>query len=324
MNFIATLLGERSDFRIFTRDRDLGDERPYADVAANTWVQIGNNSVYYASKPLVDVFSVIRRSHADVLYLNSFFDPRFAILPVLLARLLGRRGTRIIIAPRGEFSEGALKLKRLKKQLFIALARASRLYHNLVWHASTELEAADIRRIFGPVPCEVCIAQDASSPEPGAANASTIEALAHDREPLRLCFISRISRKKNLDYAISIVRELDLPTVFDVYGPVEDPGYMTQCRALAATVPEHVDVRFHGPAGPPARVPGACRAPPVLFSDSRRELWSCDRGIAPRRHTRSPFGPDAMAGVCKTTVSAGTFPSQTGLLSVRPCDKSPE
>src|SRR3546814_2088771 len=52
----------------------------------------------------------------------------------------------VILAPRGEFSQGALAIKPMKKQAFIAASRVTGLHRSVIWQASTEIEADDIRR----------------------------------------------------------------------------------------------------------------------------------------------------------------------------------
>jgi hypothetical protein len=43
--------------------------------------------------------------------------------------------TPCVIAPRGEFSLGALKIKKLKKFIFINTVKALGVYKNLYWQA---------------------------------------------------------------------------------------------------------------------------------------------------------------------------------------------
>jgi hypothetical protein len=54
----------------------------------------------------------------------------------------------IILAPRGEFSEGSINTKRFKKMYFIRLVKFLKLYDNIVWHASSKHEKEDIMRLF--------------------------------------------------------------------------------------------------------------------------------------------------------------------------------
>ena len=46
-----------------------------------------------------------------MVYLNSLFDYRFTILPLLVTRVIARK-IPVVLAPRGELSASALALKR--------------------------------------------------------------------------------------------------------------------------------------------------------------------------------------------------------------------
>ncbi|MBX3622306.1 MAG: glycosyltransferase [Rhizobacter sp.] len=247
MSNIATLMTGKCDFRILTSDRDLGDSAPFRDIETDKWLPHAGGSVFYATNSLRSTFSMLRNSNPEVIYLNSFFDPLFSIFPIMVCKLLVRRQVRIIIAPRGEFSRGALDIKRHKKRLFLTLARISGLYRDLTWHASTELEADDIRRAVGRLARDIRVAQDVATGHEGTVDSDSISLLLDNRIPLKLCFVSRISRKKNLDYALSILRDTGVPIEFNVYGPVEDETYMALCRSRADSMPAHVTVHFRGP-----------------------------------------------------------------------------
>lgn len=244
---LASVVADCSELRVLTSDRDLGDTEPYPGICTRTWVGFGEYSVCYVRRHAGEILSVLRSSRADILYLNSFFDPHFSILPIVATWLFGGPRPQIFIAPRGEFSPRALRLKRVKKWLFLKIAKFLGAYRGVVWHASTELEAADIRRAVGSLAEDVRIAQDLVSPSRIAAGTLAVDSLVTNRVPLRLCFLSRISAMKNLDYALSILRRLDVQAVFSIYGPEEDEVYSAQCRKMAQALPANVQAHFHGP-----------------------------------------------------------------------------
>jgi len=63
---------------------------------------------------------------------------------------------------------------------------------------------------------------------------------------LKLCFISRISRKKNLDFALKVLSELDIHAEFDIYGPIEDESYWSECKLLIDNISNDVIIRYCG------------------------------------------------------------------------------
>ena len=59
-------------------------------------------------------------------------------------------------------------------------------------------------------------------------------------EKFRVCFFSRISPKKNLDFALRVVARVRVPVDFDIYGNLEDRGYWEECLGLIAKMPSNV------------------------------------------------------------------------------------
>ncbi len=64
---------------------------------------------------------------------------------------------------------------------------------------------------------------------------------------LRMVFLSRLARKKNLARAIALAGRASGDIVFDIYGTAEDPAYLAECRALIEQLPANVRCTYHGP-----------------------------------------------------------------------------
>ncbi|MBC7215025.1 MAG: glycosyltransferase [Burkholderiaceae bacterium] len=241
-------LGNEIQFSLVTLDRDLGDTAPYPHITPNAWQQVGKAQVFYASPAngFGKTLKIIREFQGDALHLNSFFSFRFSILPLLIARLV-KPQLPVIVGPRGEFSEGALTLKSVKKkQIYLALAKAFGLYKHVIWHASTAHEALDIRRVMGKNVI-VRTAIDIAAPEANITLKPRKEGAA-----LQVIFISRISPMKNLLGAIEVFKQVQCPIDFHVYGPAEDSNYWNACQSAAASLPPHVSLQYHGPLQPDA------------------------------------------------------------------------
>jgi glycosyltransferase involved in cell wall biosynthesis len=260
-------LGDDFRFRVLTRDRDLGDAAPYPGVPADAPVRVGKAEVRYLPPEqlsLAGLARAIRTASPRVLYLNSLFSPAFTLRPLLLRRLGVPGRSPVVVAPRGELSPGALALKGGKKTAFLRLARAAGLYRGVLWQASSAEEAAEIRRWFG-AGADVFVAPDLPAPPPPFPPRPR-------KRPgeLRVAFLSRISRKKNLDGALRLLEGLEGEVRLDVYGPPEDAAYLAECRALAARLPPSVRVEFHGPV-PPEQVPARLAAAHVFLLPTRGE-----------------------------------------------------
>lgn len=236
---MGEILAGEVDFDIVTRDRDLGDDAPFEGIEVNEWNGVGSSRVFYATPDIFGGPAVERAFDGhDVVYLNSFFSYLGSIGPYL--KFQGR--AKIVIAPRGEFSKGALALKSLKKRAFLRLARAAGLYRDIYWHASSALEAEDIERVFPSASERTHVAID-----PVALHEDIIEAgPTKTSSEMRIAFISRISPKKNLDGLLSILAEMEESITLNIFGPIEDKAYWARCQAQIAKFPGNVRAAYCG------------------------------------------------------------------------------
>lgn len=244
------LLAGKIDIAIFTRDRDLGSGSPYDAIHADTWTETENGPVYYASPKMFGANGLkqaIAESHFDLLYLNSFFGFRSSIQMYLFSRRANGH-LPILIAPRGEFSPGALAIKRLKKRAYLTLVRMLGLYRDIQWHASTVAEKVDILRQFPATAHAIQVAED-------PVEANFVQSPADRITPstagyLRLAFISRISPMKNLDGLLRVLAAVSCQTELDIFGPIEDAAHWNACQSLIAALPPNVTVSYKGPLNP--------------------------------------------------------------------------
>ncbi|MCF8469400.1 MAG: glycosyltransferase [Parvibaculum sp.] len=242
---LVEALGDEFDFRIVTSDRDATDSEPYPRIAPNDgWMKLGKAKVLYLSpteRSLGRISKILRETPHDVLYLNSFFDPDFTLKP-LMARRFGLAPAKpAVLAPRGEFSPNALKLKAWKKMPFLVAARLAGLYRGLTWQASSVHEKANIEQSLRNTATDIRIAPDLPSMNEGGAHCP--RAIG---DPLRICFLSRISPMKNLEFALQTLKHVRAHTIFDIYGPVGDEDYWSRCQVLMAQLPENITVTYHG------------------------------------------------------------------------------
>jgi len=234
------------DFYVVTRDRDAGDVESYAGVTPNRWHRIGNARVLYCSSigP-----SILRRAflevQPDVICLNSFLDA-FTQMAVLLRRCGAFGKIPILLAPRGEFSPGALKIKRVKKLFYRHATKLLGLHQQLLWLASTSrekeelLQASPARNLDSNSIYVVC--------EIGDWTISTAQHVVKEPGAVKLAFISRISEKKNLHFLFQILREICGEVHLDLYGPVDDKDedYWERCKKLLVQLPANIKVDYQG------------------------------------------------------------------------------
>jgi glycosyltransferase involved in cell wall biosynthesis len=234
-------LGREYDFRIVTRDRDLGSSTPYSGIEADTWTRCGAAQVFYSSGRLSyrTILRLVREIRPDTIYLNGSFDPRFSLKPLLLYRLgLLGRGT-VVIAPRGQFRCSALAVKRPKKAVFLAAAKLLRLYRDVIWHATSSDEQSDVHLRLGPGH-EVFVAPPISGGGPAPSRRPKVAG------SLRVIYLSRICPIKNLKGAIEILAGLKGKIELTILGPIEDEAYWAECREALRSVPGNVAALYKG------------------------------------------------------------------------------
>lgn len=247
-------LGDEFEFHIVTSDRDLGEEHPYPGIAVGSWQQVGKAQVLYLPCSKMGFFPwhrILRDTQYDLMYLNSFFS-RLSIKTIMLRwiRLLPKKP--VVLAPRGEFSPGALSLKSPKKWFYIILAKGLGLYDDVIWQASSEYEMKNIFSVFGTKLASgrssIQIAPDLPSSPPQDTELG--ERPIKQVGSARVAFLSRIARMKNLDYAIELLRKVDGRVEFDIYGPIEDQLYWRECQQMTKLLPDNIRVSYRGTVPP--------------------------------------------------------------------------
>jgi glycosyltransferase involved in cell wall biosynthesis len=239
---LAKYLKDDFNFFILASNRDAFEEKPLP-VETNKWLTLenGEHVCYLDGKITRDrIEQYGKERNYDHIYLNSFFSVPFSIDPLLL-RKRNKLKSSIILAPRGMLGKGALSIKPFKKQLFIQISKLRGLHEDITWHATSSQEADEIRDVFGEEATITIIPNLVLPPMKARTD--------YSKQPgeLKLCFISRISRKKNLDYALQVLQKIPAgKIVFDIYGPAEDPSYLKECKALIEDLPQYITATLKG------------------------------------------------------------------------------
>ena len=239
-------LSDDFDFKIITSDRDAGDSHAFKNVPINKWTAYKNVTIFYykQSNNFLYLLKIINNVKHDAIYLNSLMDRKFTmkILILMYFRLIKHKP--ILLAPRGECSIGALSIKTFRKISYVSLFQIFGLFKKLKWQASSQFEKNDISQLIAFDPSElniICVAPDISNDTP-----PPLSKIGRDiKKPLQICFLSRISKMKNLDFALQVLTQIDIPIVFNIYGPIEDEAYWNNCKNIIKKIPNTVDVIFH-------------------------------------------------------------------------------
>ena len=128
--------------------------------------------------------------------------------------------------------------KNFKKNIFFTAARATRLFQGVKWHTSTPLEAMEVAEIFPRA--EIYVAKNIPAQAEKRHFERTFEAI-------KLLYVGRISRKKNLDFVIDVLTALNFNTRVHlrIVGPKEDRDYAGNIMK-AAQVDSQLEVTMEG------------------------------------------------------------------------------
>jgi len=251
---LVSCLGDEFEFRILTRDRDLGENEPYPDIKFVAWMQVDKAKVRYLAPAQLRFwtwYQLFNGINCDLIYLNSFFSP-FTIKTLVWRKLHRIPFMPTILAPRGEFSPGALQIQWYKKLTFIYLAARMGIYHNLIWKASSSEEASLIKSTLAsfhlaPNPI-IYVAPDIPlGISTGVGPSKKLQKLPGK---IKLVFLARIAKNKNLDYALRILHTLSGEVQFDIFGLLEDTEYWHCCRQIIKELPTNIKVTYRGVVNP--------------------------------------------------------------------------
>ena len=225
---------------VLTCDRDLGLDSPLM-VTRNQWTVSGEHMVYYATtrspRFAIKALMALRRKRPKLLHFNGFMDPSFTIIPLVLWRFGFWGKPLLLVAPRGEFGEAALRRRSRKKRAYLFLFRSFRIHKHVVWHSTAPHETDDLRQLWGK---EAVIIERGNDT---ALDSRAMTVTQHDG-PTRMVFLGRIVPHKGLAVILEALQAVRSDVEFNVYGPREDAQYFAHCKRLAATLPPNVAIAF--------------------------------------------------------------------------------
>lgn len=233
------------EFYIIANDRDLGDNKPYDNIEKGKWIKKFGSNIYYTNLRLFNVKLLkksINSEKIDILYLNSFFSFQLSILPIIFSKLRIIRPKKIVLATRGNFSEGALKYKSLKKKFYMVLSKFFKLYKDVTWHATNNIEANEIKsRIDNKA--NIIVANNLTE---NYYNMTYKKKIEKKSGKLKLVYISRIHPVKNLLQTLKILNRVEDEIEFNIYGPIENEQYWEKCTSLINNMRDNIQVNYQG------------------------------------------------------------------------------
>ena len=239
------------DFAVVTSDKDIDGTKVNEQINQYTNVEIGQGDqieldhwvekdgykVMYLSpdRQMASVYKEIAiEIKPDWVYYNSMFSKKFTLKPY---RALKKIGIKQMIAPRGMLGKGALSIKPFKKKVFLESAKRLLFDKRTYWHATSQQEAREIEQEVGVAANRIRVASNLASPLPQDCKIITLRQAQGDGLKdckIRIFFLSRISKKKNLLFILELMKELpELENMtLDIFGPIENDGHWEKCKPL--------------------------------------------------------------------------------------------
>jgi glycosyltransferase involved in cell wall biosynthesis len=242
---LVDVLSDKIEFYIITSDRDLGDKSNYVGVKIESWVRVGNAQVYYVDKSKLTwlrLCAIINEIGFDFIYLNSFFSYKFSILPLILWNLKLINCKRLILAPRGEFTKGALCQKRYKKYFYVNFSRFFGWYKSVQWHASSNFEKQDITNLFRSKDL-IYVAKNLVSIDD---NVKSKRKPYKAKGSLKLVYLSRVHPMKNLLTTLLLLQKVEGNIEFNICGSIEDVEYWDKCVEVIKGLKSSITVNYQG------------------------------------------------------------------------------
>jgi len=239
-NMVA-YLDDEITFYIVTRDRDQGDTEPYSNVKINKWNSRDKEYVYYQAEEDFSTFTlknIINSKKFDGVLLNGTFS-EYTYRYLILRKLNLIENIPVIIMPRGDLNSGALNLKKIKKLTYLNLMKIMGLHKDLNWLATSESEKNDIIN-FQKLKINVI----PNLPTKNIINDNYNNT--KEKGILKIIYISRISEKKNLLFALKVLNELEENIIFNIYGPISNEKYWNKCKNIINKMNSNIKVQYKG------------------------------------------------------------------------------
>ncbi len=312
-------LHEDFEFTVLTKDRDVGDDKPYPFIKEGALITVdkgaknlnagiksalSNVTVIYANETAFDKALIVKSSNeADLVYMGGCFTKSARLL--LSAKAKGEVKVPVIEASFGLFDPGTFAIKFFKKKAFMLFTCALGWYKNIYWSATSQAEADGIVSQAKSEKSRIFIAQDL----PRRVYIRSIEKKKPENG-LRIVYLSRISESKNMLGALKILEQLGAKVntaaaaniSFDIYGPTDDEYWQlcqVEIKKLKETCPG-IAVTYHHPA-PSTEVVSVFEKYDVFLFPTMAENYchaiqeALSAGCIPVISDRTPweFSPDA-------------------------------
>lgn len=243
-NFCEVFKGEY-DIDVITSASDLGNTENYSGIILNRFYDRGGYRVFYGGslyEKLRRIYQLCAGEPNRIIYINSFFDPRNSIAVMLMIKIFVLKNP-IVLAPRGELSEQALSLKKIKKEIYLMIFRFLFSGENIVFQASSVHEKMDIERVLKR---KVLVKIATDVPLVLSKNKREKREVK-ERRSFKIISVARISRIKNFEFMFEALKNIgDVAVEYNIYGDIDDSQYLDELIMRSKSLPVNIAFSYCG------------------------------------------------------------------------------
>lgn len=235
---MCNMLCDKIDIFIVTVNHEFGTQDRLVGIKEG-WNKYEGYSVLYLSEEEINkkcLDKIISEIKPDCIYVNSLFYYRFTV-PLL--KIACKRNIALILAPRGEICKNSFR-RKYKKIPYIWYLSKYFKKNNIYFEATAEDEKKQIEQYLLKNGKPVFLLPNVPS------MGSLKPHIKQSKDYLSIIFLARIQRKKNLIGALQILKYVNIPVRFEIYGPKEVPEYWEKCQDVIGNLPKNVTVNYRG------------------------------------------------------------------------------
>ena len=234
--------GDEHLFYIVSKNHDF-NSRDIFDVPLHKVVPVGKANVIYLKDgeldySIRDMMSFIKDINPDLIWFAGVLVPAKRIVGAFAAR---RLHIPFLLSPRGEVNADHVAIKAWKKKPMLFLLRLLGIYKDSYFHSTCTDEYDGIIKYFHPKLDHVFMV-----PNIPLAKQPVLHNPVKKEGHLNCYFLSRIHPVKNILFTINALSHCHSIVRYDIYGPIEDSSYWSDCQASINRLPSNITVNYKG------------------------------------------------------------------------------
>ena len=238
---LVNFLKDKYKIKIICSSKDLKSIKNHEVKEINKWYEVNGYSIIYCDSKIIamrEIFISRWKIKYDYLYLGSFFNPVYSLYS-LLTRIGSRK--KIIIAPKGEFFQGAFSQKIFKKIIIIYLFKIILRFWNIKWHSTSENEKQTIQNILNNKKLDIIISSNLVN-----LKKFDFHNKHKKQKHINILICGRISPVKNILMSLDCISELKGNVNVEIWGQIDDHEYWSKCLKKINNNPKNINILYKG------------------------------------------------------------------------------